>query len=51
MGADRDQQSVGGVGEHEYAVVRDVLDRLVGVLDRFASEADQASSAAGGSVG
>ncbi|MFG1906242.1 hypothetical protein [Kribbella sp. NPDC048928] len=38
-------------GEQEYAVVRDVLDRLVGVLDRFAAEADQASSSAGGSVG
>ena len=38
-------------GEEEYAVARDVLDRLVGVLDRFASEEDQASSSAGGSVG
>ncbi|TCC27493.1 MarR family winged helix-turn-helix transcriptional regulator [Kribbella speibonae] len=31
-------------GEEEYAVARDVLDRLVGVLDRLASEEDQASS-------
>ncbi|HET6742465.1 MAG TPA: MarR family winged helix-turn-helix transcriptional regulator [Kribbella sp.] len=38
-------------GEQEYAVVRDVLDRLVGVLDRYAAEADQASPSAGGSVG
>lgn len=38
-------------GEQEYAVVRDVLDRLVGVLDRYAAAADQASSSAGGSVG
>ena len=38
-------------GEEEYAVARDVLDRLIGVLDRFAAEEDQASSSAGGSVG
>jgi DNA-binding MarR family transcriptional regulator len=38
-------------GEQEYAVVRDVLARLVGVLDRFAAEDAQASSAAGGKVG
>ncbi|WP_410790839.1 MarR family transcriptional regulator [Kribbella sp. C-35] len=38
-------------GEQEYAVVRDVLERLVGVLDRFAAEEDQTSSSAGGSVG
>jgi DNA-binding MarR family transcriptional regulator len=38
-------------GEDEYAVARDVLDRLIDVLDRFAAEEDQASSSAGGSVG
>ena len=39
-------------GEEEYAVARDVLERLVGLLDRIAAEeADQGSSAAGGRVG
>jgi len=38
-------------GEDEYAVARDVLERLIDVLDRFAAEEDQASSSAGGSVG
>lgn len=37
-------------GEHEYAVVRDVLARLIVLLDRWAAE-DQASPSAGGSVG
>ena len=38
-------------GEHEYEVVRDVLARLVDVLDRFAAAEAQASSSAGGKVG
>jgi DNA-binding MarR family transcriptional regulator len=38
-------------GEEEYAVARDVLDRLIDVLDRFAAEEDQASSSVGGKVG
>lgn len=38
-------------GEQEYDVVRDVLARLVDVLDRFAAEEGQVSSSAGGSVG
>ncbi len=38
-------------GEDEYAVARDVLERLIDVLDRVAAEEDQASSSAGGSVG
>ena len=38
-------------GEHEYAVVRDVLARLTDVLERYAAAETQASSSAGGSVG
>ncbi|WP_328997174.1 MarR family winged helix-turn-helix transcriptional regulator [Kribbella sp. NBC_00709] len=38
-------------GEHEYEVVRDVLARLVDVLDRFAEEEPQVSPSAGGRVG
>jgi DNA-binding MarR family transcriptional regulator len=38
-------------GEQEYEVVRDVLARLIDVLDRFAAEEAQASSAVGGNVG
>lgn len=38
-------------GEDEYAIARDVLGRLVDVLDRVAAEEAQASSSAGGSVG
>ncbi|MET9268713.1 MarR family winged helix-turn-helix transcriptional regulator [Kribbella sp. NPDC003557] len=38
-------------GEHEYAVVRDVLARLTDVLERHAAAGTQASSSAGGSVG
>ena len=38
-------------GEHEYAVVRDLLARLTDVLERYAAAETQASSSAGGSVG
>jgi DNA-binding MarR family transcriptional regulator len=38
-------------GEQEYAVARDVLERLIGLIDRIAAEEAQASSSAGGSVG
>ena len=38
-------------GAEKYAAAREVLDRLVEVLDRFAAEETQVSSAAGGSVG
>ncbi|NIK62147.1 MarR family winged helix-turn-helix transcriptional regulator [Kribbella shirazensis] len=38
-------------GEHEYDTARDVLERLVDVLDRLATEQDQDSPSAGGSVG
>ena len=36
-------------GEQEYAIVRDVLERLIVLLDKLS--ADQASPSAGGSVG
>jgi DNA-binding MarR family transcriptional regulator len=38
-------------GTEKYAAAREVLDRLVEVLDRFAAEETQISSSAGGSVG
>jgi len=38
-------------GAEKYAAAREVLDRLVEVLDRFAAEETQVSSSAGGSVG
>ncbi|MEV4263307.1 MarR family winged helix-turn-helix transcriptional regulator [Kribbella sp. NPDC049584] len=38
-------------GEQEYEIARDVLARLVDVLDRFAAEESQASSSVGGKVG
>ncbi|HWD80586.1 MAG TPA: MarR family winged helix-turn-helix transcriptional regulator [Kribbella sp.] len=38
-------------GAEKYAAAREVLDRLVEILDRFAAEEDQVSSSAGGSVG
>jgi DNA-binding MarR family transcriptional regulator len=38
-------------GAHEYEIARDVLARLVDVLDRFAAEEAQASSSVGGKVG
>ncbi|MGW6195979.1 MarR family winged helix-turn-helix transcriptional regulator [Kribbella sp. NPDC055110] len=48
---DLEQRFAEEFGEQEYAVARDVLDRLIDVLDRFAAEEDQVSSSAGGSVG
>ena len=38
-------------GAEKYAAAREVLDRLVEILDRFAAEETQASPSAGGSVG
>ncbi|GAA1608472.1 MULTISPECIES: MarR family winged helix-turn-helix transcriptional regulator [Kribbella] len=49
--ADLEERFEQEFGEQEYAVVRDVLERLIGVIDRIAAEGDQPSSSAGGSVG
>ncbi|WP_427884992.1 MarR family winged helix-turn-helix transcriptional regulator [Kribbella sp. GL6] len=48
--ADLEERFEQEFGEQEYAVVRDVLDRLISLLDRIAAEG-QSSSSAGGSVG
>ncbi|MFD7154746.1 MarR family winged helix-turn-helix transcriptional regulator [Kribbella sp. NPDC059898] len=48
--ADLEERFEQEFGAEEYAVVRDVLDRLIGLLDRIAAEG-QSSPSAGGSVG
>ena len=49
--ADLEERFEQEFGEQEYAIVRDVLERLVVLLDRLATEDPQASPSAGGSVG